>query len=284
MFIAIFLVITVFLLMACGPDESAPDLQEAEASTSKQVAQLPWPDASQSIAADTSMSCEEPAQPSEPSCDTLERQILTTVVRYEIYGPSTDGNGRQAEGLGHGTVKDGRYLVVHNHFGVDLISFKSNSQEGVVTMYTGIGDLFLWKAHAPIFTVVEESEILVLDFGTSRSGEGFFDSMGIQSARFDSWQEASPSTGQIVAQVTWDGRRSDVAWSAIDEVILKGTTPRIVLSNTLLPGASGGGVFLDGVHVGVNWQRGRHRGETGNVLQQFSTAALNTQVIADVIE
>jgi hypothetical protein len=236
------------------------------------------------MTADTSLSCEEPATPSEPSCDTLERQILATVVRYEIYGPSMDGSGRQAEGLGHGTVKDGRYLVVHNHFGVDLTGFESNSQEAVITMYNGIGDLFLWKAQAPLFTVVAESEILVLDFGASRTGEGFFDSMGIQSARFDSWQEASPSTGEVVAQVTWDGRRSDVAWSAIDEVILEGTTPRIVLSNTLLPGASGGGVFLDGAHVGVNWQRGRHRGETGNVLQQFSTAALNTQAIADVIE
>ncbi|MGB3713314.1 MAG: hypothetical protein WA996_02680 [Candidatus Promineifilaceae bacterium] len=208
----------------------------------------------------------------------LERRILASVVRYEIYGPSKDGSGRLAEGLGHGTVKDGRYLVVHNHFGVDLASFVSGSPDAVITMYNGIGDLFMWKS-SPHFTVaVEEPESLVLDFGQSGDGKGFFERLGVPSALFDGWQEAAPRAGQIVAQVVWDGRRSDVAWTSINNVILDEGTPRLVLANPLIPGASGGGVFLEGSHIAVNWERGKHLDQTGAVMERFSTAALNSSL------
>jgi hypothetical protein len=236
----------------------------------------------QKITADASPLCIEPASPFEPSCDMLERRILASVVRYEIYGPSMDGSGRQAEGLGHGMVKDGRYLVVHNHFGVDLSSFDSGSPDAVITMYNGIGDLFMWK-DSPHFTVVaEETEALVLDFGQSDGGDGFFETLGIPSAYFESWEEAAPHSGQIVAQVIWDGRHSDVAWTSIKDVILDDGTPRLILANTLLPGASGGGVLLDGSHIAVNWERGKHLDEVGAVIEEFSTAALNSSVLADI--
>ena len=54
-------------------------------------------------------------------------------------------------------------------------------------------------------------------------------------------------------------------------------TPQAVLENFVEQGASGGGVFYDGVHVANNWFRSTDRqAETGDVLRQYSVAALNT--------
>jgi hypothetical protein len=279
----VFLMTAILLFVACEPNRVAPNLQETEATSIRQSAQNAWPDASQLKVTDSPTSCEEPATPNEPSCDMLERQILGSVVRYEIYGPSKDGSGRQAEGLGHGTVKDGRFLVVHNHFGVDLASFKSGSPDAVITMYNGFGDLFIWKSSPNITVAVEQPEALVLDFGQSDDGKGYFEKLGVPSALFNGWQEVAPQVGQIVAQVVWNGRRSDVDWTSIGDVILDDGTPRLVLANPLLPGASGGGVFLDGVHIAVNWERGMHLDQTGAVMELFSTAALNSSASAEIV-
>jgi hypothetical protein len=273
--------ISFILLAACGPDESVSTTQAAEGTAIHQASHRNWPDAPQLVTSE-SLPCEQQMTSNQLSCDVQERQILATVVRYEIYGPSKDGSSRQAEGLGHGTVKDGRYLVVHNHFGVNLASFESSSKDAVITMYNGVGDLFMWRS-SPQFTVaVEEPEALVLDFGISGDGEGFFESLGIPSASFDSRLEAVPRAGQIVAQVIWDGRFSDVTWTKIDEVTQDDGTPSLVLANPLFPGASGGGVFLAGTHIAVNWQRGRHLDGDGTVIGEFSTAALNSSALVDI--
>lgn len=226
--------------------------------------------------------CEEPASPVEPSCDMLVRRILASVVRYEIFSPENDDSGRFVSGLGHGTVKDGRYLVVHNHFGADLAMFEDGATEALITMHNGIGDLFVWDYSPRLSVVIEETEALVLDFGENDDGRGFFESLGIQSATFDSIDNAVPLSGQSVAQVVWDGYHSGIVWTWIDEVLLDDGTPTVVLANPLLPGASGGGVFLDGSHIAVNWQRGKHLDEVGEVVVEFSTAALNSSALVDI--
>lgn len=225
--------------------------------------------------------CEEPTSPEEDSCDMKIRRVLATVVRYEFFVPEKAGSDRLISALGHGTVKDGRYLVVHNHFGVDLARFESGIQDALLSMHNGIGDLFLWD-RSPRFTVViEEMEALVLDFGVDDDGRGFFESKGIQSAAFQDWQLKELKASQSIAQVIWDGSRSDIVWTSIEEVIVNDGTPRIVLANSLLHGASGGGVFMDGAHIGVNWESGKHLDETGAVIEEFSTAALNSTALVE---
>lgn len=236
------------------------------------------------ITSEASVLCEEPASPLELSCDMQVRRILASVVRYEFFSPEHDGSDRLISGLGHGTVKDGRYLVVHNHFGVDLVEFETGARDALIGMHNGLGDLFLWDHSTRFTVVVEEVEALVLDFGVDDDGQGFFESKWIQSATFEDWQLKEPAPGQSVAQVVWDGSRSDITWTSIKEVILDNGVPRIVLANPLLHGASGGGVFLDGSHIAVNWERGKHLDENGAVIEEFSTAALNSSAIVKITE
>ena len=233
------------------------------------------------------MRCADATPAGERDCARLERQILASTVRFEIFGPDIADPNQRSEAMGLGTVKDGRYLVVHNHFSVDLAVFADEryAGEAKLSMYTGIGDLFVWEARPPLFTVVlVEPETLVLDFGTDSAGEGFFESRGLQSASFRNWQQESPRAGQEAAQVILDYRYTTVDWVLIKEVITVDEVPRLILSSTLLPGASGGGVFWDGNQMAVNWQSGRILGEGGEVLEEFSTAAMNSKhVVANPI-
>jgi hypothetical protein len=124
----------------------------------------------------------------------------------------------------------------------------------------------------------------VLDFGVDDDGRGFFESKGVPSASFESWQDAEPTVGQSVAQVVWDGRHTSVTWTSIQEVILDNGTPSVVLTNPLHHGASGGGVFLDGSHIAVNWENGKHLDAAGAVIEEFSTAALNSTPLVEAVK
>jgi len=57
---------------------------------------------------------------------------------------------------------------------------------------------------------------------------------------------------------------------------------RLILSSPLLPGAFGGGVFWNGSHIAVNWQTGRILSEDSEVLEEFSTAALNSNRVVAI--
>jgi len=229
--------------------------------------------------------CADATPTNERACARLERQILASTIRFEITGPDNTDHNQLSGKVGHGTVKDGRYLVVHNHFSVDLTVFADEryTDEANISMYNGIGDLFAWEAKPPLFTVnVVDPETLVLDFGTDETGEGFFESMGLQSASFTNWQAESPRAGQEVAQVAWDYHDTTVDWILIEEMTTVDDVPRLILSEPLLAGASGGGVFWNGNHIAVNWKTGRILTEDGEVLEQYSTAALNSnRVVAN---
>ena len=223
--------------------------------------------------------CADARPADERACARLERQILVSTVRFRIIGPDITDHNQISEGVGHGTVKDGRYLVVHNHFSVDLSVFADEryAGEAYISMYDGYGDLFAWEVRPPVFTVnVVGPETMVLDFGTGRTGEGYFESKGLHSASFTNWQEESPRAGQEVAQVVWDYHNTTIDWILIKEVVTVDSVPRLNLSSQLLKGASGGGVFWNGNHIAVNWQAVRFLTEGGEVLEQFSTVVLNT--------
>jgi hypothetical protein len=96
--------------------------------------------------------CADATPDDERACATFERQILASTVRFEIAGPDIADHNQRSERMGHGTVKDGRYLVVHNHFTIDLAVFADEryADEAKISMYTGIGDLFVWEARPPL--------------------------------------------------------------------------------------------------------------------------------------
>lgn len=289
LFLTILVTIILLIVASCAPATTVISLETNEASVipSRQAQQrLDQRPLGQrpltmrpSQGVEGRKRCADATPADERACARLERQILASTVRFKIIGPSNTDHNQISEGVGHGTVKDGRYLVVHNHFSVDLTVFADESYTGdaSISMYDGFGDLFAWEVRPPLFTVtVVEPETLVLDFGTDSTGKGFFESWGLQSATFMNWQEESPRAGQEVAQVVWDYRYTTIEWVLIKEVITVDDIPRLNLSSQLLKGASGGGVFFNGNHIAVNWLTVRLLWEGSEVLEQFSTVALNS--------
>lgn len=211
-------------------------------------------------------SCASPTPDMASTCDETARRILASTVRIEFHGP--------AGGIGHGTIVGGRYLITHNHYPVTAAAL-NNGGEGVVTAVSVLkanGDIILLKAPLSYFKVVrEEPEMLLLDF-QAYNGLGFFDSLGVPSVE---WSALRPAPGTEVAQVNWDGTTAHVDWVRVTTVHLDRGAATIELDSFVEQGASGGGVFHNGVHIANNWTRQTDRLESGAVVRRYSMAALN---------
>lgn len=221
----------------------------------------------------------------EPSRE-IEREILASTVRMEVelwtkrpIGPAESGlyEYSRAKGNGYGTIRDGRYLVTHNHYDILLptldhpIVFDYSS----VRLFRANGERLAVMDLNNAFVVAEEQlETLVLDFGTV-AGEGFFTTMGLPSANFASWEELALQPGITVAQLDWDGKSARVKWVMVTDVVTEQGTPRLEFTTSLMPGASGGGVFWEGYHVANNWRVIEHYDSNGRLAYLQTMAALN---------
>jgi hypothetical protein len=225
--------------------------------------------------------CAQAATASSPICETLEQQILASVVRLRVRGPAVDDHTQYTDGIGHGTVVAGRYLVTHNHFGVDIAFLEQMPHNGsaAVSLYRASGEKIVVEAWPDVFTIVyEDKETLVLDFGTV-GDKGFFEANGLQSARLSTWREIRLGPGMHVAQVDWDGERAHIDWVAVNKIVTQEGAPRLVLSNGVSGGASGGGIFWNGYHIANNWSLIETVGADGTVLRQVTIAALNSEAV-----
>ena len=99
--------------------------------------------------------------------------------------------------------------------------------------------------------------------------------LGVPSAQFMAWQDANLQVGSEVAQLNWDGQTAHVEWAHIQAIHNEENAPHIELDNSLQQGASGGGVFLNGVHIANNWARLTGFDDKGAAVEQYSIAALN---------
>jgi hypothetical protein len=224
-------------------------------------------------------SCADPTADIASRCEAMDQKILAATVRLELHGP----NG----GIGHGTIKDGRYLVTHNHYAVSGAVLANSGENGVtaVSVLKANGDIILLEAPLTFFTVaLDAPEILVLDF-KEYGGIGFFDSVGVPSAEFKAWNSLSLQPGMEVAQIDWDGSTAFVKWVKINNVtIVAGGTPTLELANFVAHGASGGGVFWNGYHIANNWNRVTESNQdNGAVLRQYSVAVLDSSPIVAAV-
>ncbi len=186
-------------------------------------------------------------------------------------------------GGGHGTIKDGRFIVVHNHFSIDLSIFDDETQREIASLnlYDANGYMILRDARPPLFEiVVEDQETMVLDFGTNNEGENFFDWFRMPSASFKNIQEINFQYGTEVAQIDWDGQTTYIEWVRVQELIIDDGVPRLVLANSINNGSSGGGVFWNGIHIANNWMRVEIIDEAGVIDFQYSIAAINSLAVA----
>jgi len=229
------------------------------------------------------LSCVAPELSYIAQCEIFEQQILATVVRLEILEPNMEDPDFLQGVTGHGTIKDGRYIVVHNHFPIGLAIFSDEAQmdEVSLNLYSANGYMLLRDAHPPLFEiVVEDQETLVLDFGTNPEGEGFFDWFGVPSAVFKNIHDIRIHPGSEVAQVNWDGQNTSINWVKVLDVITNDGVPRLLLANYVNKGSSGGGVFWQGAHVANNWMKAEKNMGDGTVSYQFSIAALNSVAVS----
>lgn len=228
------------------------------------------------------LSCADPNPEQAPACAKVEAHIMATTLRIEMQGRETVGNHQKQVTRGnmsHATIMGGRYLVTHNHFSYSLATEAAPDEDG----YTGItlrktnGELLLDAAPMTAFTLVyEDPETLVLEF-TDVNGNGLFDTLGLPSARFIDWGSVPWKEGMELAQLDWDGENAHVDWVRVEKVWSQVRVPTVEVSNFVMKGASGGGTFWNGYHVGNNWLRNvEENDETGQVERTFTMVALNS--------
>lgn len=214
-------------------------------------------------------SCANPTPDVAAACDETARRILASTVRVEFHGP--------AGGIGHATVVGGRYLITHNHYPVTAAALNNGGENQVtaISVFKANGDVILLKAPLTYFKVIrEEPEMLLLDF-QAYSGVGLFDSLVVPSVEWSDGATLLPAPGSEVAQVNWNGSTAHVDWVRVTASYQTGAVSYIELDNFVEQGASGGGIFYNGVHIANNWTRQTDRLESGAVVRQYSVAALN---------
>ncbi|KAA3658173.1 MAG: hypothetical protein DWQ04_25940 [Chloroflexi bacterium] len=265
-FVLSLMVLAQLLLLGCQTELN----QTVEPNT------VPTPE----VVVETAPSCARPSEEMKADCDAMAQQVLSATVRLHVRRWQKDDSGQKGEfvdgGVGHGTVKDGRYLVTHNHYGIPLADV-DNAELIQVTVKNWRGEMVLQDMPLTAVTVVAvDAETLILDFG--QYGEtGLFEMMGVPSAEFQSHDSLSLQVGMEVAQVDWDGETAHVDWVLVESVDSENGVPQLKLANGLTEGASGGGVFWNGVHVANNWtSNSSYNQQTGDLLNQFSVAAANS--------
>jgi hypothetical protein len=228
-------------------------------------------------------SCANPTPDRAAACHELEQRILATTVRIEWTVAAKDDQGdgtgtpQPYGSVGHATIKEGRYLVTHNHFGEELDRLLDPQTAGLsrFSIYKANGEtLFHFRAPMTAFTVTRAGEeTLIFDFGENR----LFELWGMASAEFKAWSSLSLEPGMEVARVDWNGETAHVEWTTIESILVEGGTPKVKLAYSIQRGSSGGGIFWNGYHIANNWLRGTAGlGASGEALPQYSIAALNT--------
>ncbi|MCA9999118.1 MAG: hypothetical protein KDE56_25315 [Anaerolineales bacterium] len=248
--------------IGCGGRETAVVEPSLEASTAREIpANAP--------------SCANPTPAIAVDCTAQEAQILAATVRLEITSYGADGQAVSKQ-VGHGAVKNGRYLLTHNHYTISL-STPPTDHQILLSLFKASGELILKDAPLTAFNVVvADAEALLLDFG-DYGGSGLFGIMGMASATFKQGSDLALTPSMEVAQVDWDGTTAHVDWVKIERIILDDDTPHLELANFVLPGASGSPVFWNGYHIANNWSRVTEtNADTGEAFHQFSVAALNS--------
>ncbi len=231
-------------------------------------------------------SCKRPLPWNKRHCLAVEQAILDATVRVVLHGWVEVETGYDVEricgGISHATVVDGRYLITHNHFGIPLSQVITYNQHANVE-FTGVSvyrlDGIIILDHAPLdsFAIIaEKGETVVLDFGTA-AGEGFFTQASVGSAQSSSTRAAQLALGTEVAQVDWDRQgHTQVVWVKVKRAYQENGISLIQVDHFIHLGASGGGVFLDGQHIGNNWGNFVETNHnTGVVLQKLGLVALN---------
>ena len=235
---------------------------------------------SESNSMPSTFSCESAQAPAH--CREIESAILASTVQVTftiVKHPPRSAATIESKTVGYATVKDGRYLVTHNHYQTispAVLMDEELASEITISLYRTDGQELLTAPAASLAAIIEDGQTSLFDFG-----QGFFDDLGIPSANIADGQGFALGVGLEVAQLDWDGETAHVDWVRVERVLGDGEGAILVLGNCIKIGASGGGVFLNGVHIANNLSRSAECQQSpGPGLQQYSKAALNPPAVA----
>jgi hypothetical protein len=200
---------------------------------------------------------------------TVRLYIETWIVRPDESGYDVDTT------VSHATLKDGRFLVTHNHFSARF-SDDSGQAYRTVTLANSDGQAIFKGALSDFELVWEDPETLLLAYKDS----SLFEKLGLVSAEFKDWSAVPLEPGLGVAQVDWDGTTTRVDWTTVQEVHVEDGVPRLVLADSITLGASGGGIFWQGKHIANNWLLVQELGSSDELLHATTKVALNSVPVA----
>ncbi len=210
------------------------------------------------------------------ACQQREDDILSSTVRItlQLWRMNADESGYHLdESMGHATLKDGRFLITHNHYNL-LDDINDPNASVSVVLYTASG---IPIAQMPLtdFNITQVGDETLMFEMKHEYGRNKLAEAGIKSATFGDWQTAQLQPGMEVAQVDWDGTQTHINWATIQEIITKDGVPRLVLDSGVTEGGSGGGVFWNGLHIANNWMTIDHLDGSGNIIYATSVAPMN---------
>ncbi len=229
------------------------------------------------------LSCAEPVGTAVEICRQIEERILQSTVRIEITSWAVLKGDRGFDfdvKASHATLKDGRYLVTHNHFSS---AFNAQDNIGQLEGYQSVrlsdaqGKMLFQGPLSDFEVVWEDEETLVI----GHRNETIFGRLGLVSAEFVDGTAVSLQPGMEVAQIDWDGSNTWVEWTTIEAVQDENGVPVLVLDGDIMIGASGGGVFWQGAHVANNWTVRQALDGADVVVDSTTKVALNSKVVVE---
>lgn len=236
---------------------------------------------SQSVEAESQIDCGNQDEAVNLFCVEIEKNILRSTVQIEIESwlVKPDESGYEIKySVGHGTVVGGRFLITHNHYSLPL-AIQSEAEDptsyALVNLYNTSGEQVFRGPMTEFELIGAASETLII----AHPGEKFFEKLGFVSA--ETWK-AGPlplAAGMRVAQIDWDGKETVVKWTTVQAIVIDTGTPRVIVADRLTPGASGGGIFFNTIHVANNWRVEEWLDASGQVMGGVTTGALNVEVI-----
>ncbi len=232
------------------------------------------------------ISCANPVPDRAADCQRMEQMIMDSSVRIMMYTTLMEIDGvccRSINANGYATVKDGRYLVTHNHYNETVFSLlQQGDPQGqvYVNVINTKGEVILTVPAQTVAVHLVEGETSVLDFG-EKDGVGVLATLGLKSAEYKAQPSLPIQPGMEVAQIDWDGSVPHINWTSIEDIITDSGTPNVKISSCIKKGASGGGLFWRGYHIGNNWSRSPQCNvETAPSSAHHSFAALNSAFVA----
>jgi hypothetical protein len=226
--------------------------------------------------------CQHPSALTGPYCRKLESLMLSASVQIVVqsWQVNQTESGYEVHGSrGLGTVQDGHYLITHNHYATlpKPRSLPLQSEACIrLVLYDAQGE-FLLAAPLIDFTIrSQDGETLLIEM-TREADRRLFAQRSVSSTCCNPDDLSLLKPGTEVAQIDWDGVQARVDWVTVQAVITTDGVSRLLLADSVTPGASGGGVFWHGKHVAINWSLLEHLDGKGVVVRQFTIAALDSE-------